>query len=181
MTVNHVSKTRIVLGCSINVGSSVLIVLVNKYIYTHYGFPNMALTCIHFILTFFGLVLCKMLNIFEVKKLPILAMIPLSLTFCGFVVLTNLSLQYNTVGTYQIIKVLTMPIVMFISYFFYSKLYSFQVISTLVSAFLSIKLYYIFHLYLFIHRCLFHLVFTLTLIMISNLALLESLLHLLVL
>ena len=27
---------------------------------------------------------------------------PLALSFCGFVVFTNLSLKYNTVGTYQV-------------------------------------------------------------------------------
>ena len=127
------SNTRIILGCLTNIGSSVFIVLVNKIVYTNYGFPNMALTCLHFIMTFLGLVICKNLNIFEPKKLPILAMAPLSVTFCGFVVLTNLSLQFNTVGTYQILKVLTMPIVMIISYVFYSKTYTFKVISTLVS------------------------------------------------
>jgi solute carrier family 35 protein E3 len=128
-----VSNARIILGCSINVGSSVLIVLVNKIIYSHYGFPNMALTCLHFFMTFLGLLICKNVGIFEPKKLPLIAMAPLSLTFCGFVVLTNLSLQFNTVGTYQIIKVLTMPIVMIISFAFYGKTYTFKVISTLVS------------------------------------------------
>ena len=140
MSQSAASNARILLGCAINVGSSVFIVLVNKIVYTNYGFPNMALTCLHFFMTFLGLIICKQMKIFEPKKLPIIAMAPLSVTFCGFVVLTNLSLQFNTVGTYQIIKVLTMPIVMIISFFFYGKTYTLKIISTLVSIDLLLRL-----------------------------------------
>jgi solute carrier family 35, member E3 len=130
---NEQTPGFIVTWCFLNVASSVLIVLVNKYIYEYYGFPNMALTCVHFIVTFLGLVVCQQLNIFQIKKLPILKMIPLSTTFCGFVVFTNLSLEYNTIGTYQIMKFMTTPCVMLISYFFYKTNYSNKVKLSLVS------------------------------------------------
>jgi solute carrier family 35 protein E3 len=117
----------------VNMFSSVAIVLMNKYIFTNFGFPNMTLTFVHFSITFIGLLICEEFGLFVSKRLPIVKMIPLSLTYCGFVVLTNLSLQYNTVGTYQVIKVLTAPCVMVISYFFYRKHYSFKVQLTLVS------------------------------------------------
>ena len=39
------------------------------------------------------------------------------LAFCGFVVFNNLSLQYNSVGTYQLWKVLTTPVIVAIQYF----------------------------------------------------------------
>ena len=42
------------------------------------------------------------LNIFEIKKLPLLPLIVLSFSFCGFVLLTNLSLAFNSVGFYQV-------------------------------------------------------------------------------
>ncbi len=38
---------------------------------------------------------------FEVKKVALMDVLPLCVSFCGFVVLTNLSLEYNTVGFYQ--------------------------------------------------------------------------------
>ena len=36
------------------------------------------------------------------KEVNIMAVLPLALAFCGFVVFTNLSLTYNTVGFYQV-------------------------------------------------------------------------------
>jgi len=37
--------------------------------------------------------------------------LPITVCFCAFVVFNNLSLQYNSVGFYQLMKVLTTPIV----------------------------------------------------------------------
>jgi len=59
-------------------------------------------------------------------------MVPVSLTFCGFVVLTNLSLQSNTVGTYQIIKTMTTPMIIVIQTAFYARIFSLPVKLTLV-------------------------------------------------
>jgi solute carrier family 35 protein E3 len=121
------------LTVNVNMISSIAIVLINKHIFVNFGFPNITLTFIHFLVTFIGLIICLQFDIFRFKRLPIAKMIPLSITYCGFVVFTNLSLQYNTVGTYQVIKVLTAPCVMVISYIFYQKKYSFKVQLTLVS------------------------------------------------
>jgi hypothetical protein len=116
----------------VNMISSIAIVLLNKHIFINFGFPNTPLTFIHFLITFIGLLVCLQFDIFRFKRLPVIKMIPLSLTYCGFVVFTNLSLQYNTVGTYQVIKVLTAPCVMIISYVFYKKKYPIKVQLTLV-------------------------------------------------
>jgi solute carrier family 35 protein E3 len=43
-----------------------------------------------------------MWGLFQPKELRVLDVLPLSLAFCGFVVFTNLSLTYNTVGFYQV-------------------------------------------------------------------------------
>ncbi|XP_077982044.1 solute carrier family 35 member E3-like isoform X2 [Glandiceps talaboti] len=59
-------------------------------------------------------------------------MIPLSLTFCGFVVFTNLSLQNNTVGTYQLAKAMTTPTILLIQRTFYEKKYSTRIKLTLI-------------------------------------------------
>jgi solute carrier family 35 protein E3 len=50
--------------------------------------------------------------------------LPLCISFCGFVVLTNLSLQYNSVGFYQIAKVGTTPTVVILETLYYGKVYS---------------------------------------------------------
>ncbi|GJD07279.1 Solute carrier family 35 member E3 [Galdieria sulphuraria] len=89
-----------------NFTSSVSIVSVNKYV-TQLGFRFMCtLTCIHFIVTF--------LDIFAASRLALGNM--------GFVVLTNLSLRYNSVGCYQVLKHLTTPVIVFIEAVFY-KIY----------------------------------------------------------
>ena len=127
----------------LNIVFSIVIVLLNKWIYTHYGFPNITMTCLHFVFTTAGLVICKNLGIFQPKSLPVLRMLPLSLTFCGFVVFTNLSLQTNTVGTYQLAKTMTTPCIILIQTQFYSREFSTKVKMTLVS--------YKHYVYLFSH------------------------------
>ncbi|CAD5118224.1 DgyrCDS6946 [Dimorphilus gyrociliatus] len=54
-------------------------------------------------------------------------MLPLSLSFCGFVVFTNLSLQFNSVGTYQLAKTMTTPCIILIQTYFYNKDFSLQI------------------------------------------------------
>jgi len=105
-----------------NFTSSVSIVSVNKYV-TQLGFRFMCtLTCIHFIVTFLGLVLCSYVGLFKPKKLDLFAASRLALGNMGFVVLTNLSLRYNSVGCYQVLKHLTTPVIVFIEAVFY-KIY----------------------------------------------------------
>lgn len=59
------------------------------------------------------------IGVFQAKILPVPSVVPLSACFCGFVVLTNLSLKYNSVAFYQMAKVLTTPIVAVIQGMFY--------------------------------------------------------------
>ena len=127
------SKAFIAVCLAINVALSISIIMLNKAVYTHIGFPNMTLTFIHFLSTAIGMVICRATNRFVYKPLPLRQMIPVSITFCGFVVLTNLSLQSNTVGTYQIIKSMTTPVIIIIQTMFYARTFSTAVKLTLVS------------------------------------------------
>ena len=120
-----------------NTLASILIVLVNKWLYTKHGFPNISLTCIHFVITSLGLLICANFNIFQPKSVPIQKMLPLAATFCGFVVFTNLSLQSNTVGTYQLIKSMTTPGIMIIQTLFYKKSFSQNIKLTVVRSCLN--------------------------------------------
>lgn len=56
-----------------------------------------------------------------IKPLAIRDVFPLAASFCGFVVLTNLSLTYNTVGFYQLTKVMTTPVLMLLQAFIYRE------------------------------------------------------------
>lgn len=131
-------KLNVIVSLTLNFFTSIAIIQVNKYIYINYKFPNMGLTCIHFIITFLGLLICSLFGIFKIVRVPILKMIPMSITFCGFVALTNYSLEYNTIGTYQCLKSLTTPGVMLISFNFYNHEYSNKVIFSIVPVLLGV-------------------------------------------
>eukprot|EP00392_Amoebophrya_sp_AT5.2_P003970 g3975.t1 len=90
---------------------SVLIVWVNKYVYQT-GFRwNICLTTLHFLFTYIGLeVSARCFGLFEPVSLGVKRVAPICAAFCGFVVFNNLSLQYNPVGVYQLLKVLTTPV-----------------------------------------------------------------------
>ncbi len=78
-------------------------------IYVKQHFPNLTLTMLNFFITFLLLIVCMQAKLFTFVKLPILNMIPVSACFGGFIAFSNLSLQYNTVGTYQLIKLQVTP------------------------------------------------------------------------
>lgn len=116
-----------------NICISVIIVLLNKWIFQSFKFPNITLTCIHFLVTASGMEIARRMDVFLVKSLPLKDMVMLSASFCGFVVLTNLSLQANTVGTYQISKFMTTPCIILLQTCFYNKRFSKGIMITLVS------------------------------------------------
>eukprot|EP00184_Porphyridium_aerugineum_P006733 CAMPEP_0184700750 /NCGR_PEP_ID=MMETSP0313-20130426/15842_1 /TAXON_ID=2792 /ORGANISM="Porphyridium aerugineum, Strain SAG 1380-2" /LENGTH=332 /DNA_ID=CAMNT_0027160559 /DNA_START=74 /DNA_END=1072 /DNA_ORIENTATION=- len=117
----------------LNFCSSTSIVVSNKLVMNTLGF-NFAtsLTFVHFIMTFLLLLLCKSFGMFEGKQLPIANVAKLAAGNMGFVVLTNLSLQYNSIGFYQIMKVMTTPTVVIIEALFYHKYLEFNLKLSLV-------------------------------------------------
>lgn len=126
---------RIAAGLLLNLLVSICIVFLNKWIYVHHGFPNMSLTLVHFVVTWLGLYICQKLDIFAPKSLPPSKLLLLALSFCGFVVFTNLSLQNNTIGTYQLAKAMTTPVIIVIQTLCYKKTFSTKIQLTLVSSF----------------------------------------------
>ncbi|MBV96047.1 Solute carrier family 35 member E3, partial [Eschrichtius robustus] len=123
---------RIAAGLLLNLLVSICIVFLNKWIYVHYGFPNMSLTLVHFVVTWLGLYVCQKLDMFAPKSLPPSKLLLLALSFCGFVVFTNLSLQNNTIGTYQLAKAMTTPVIIVIQTFCYKKTFSTKLQLTLI-------------------------------------------------
>lgn len=97
--------------------SSVGIITVNKVLFKTYGYNfSTLLTGFHFTATVLGLLVCNRLGMFTIKKVPLRDTLALSLSFIGFVCFTNLSLQYNSVGFYQLMKVLTTPVIVIIQF-----------------------------------------------------------------
>ncbi|XP_059968489.1 solute carrier family 35 member E3 isoform X4 [Mesoplodon densirostris] len=125
-------RGRIAAGLLLNLLVSICIVFLNKWIYVHYGFPNMSLTLVHFVVTWLGLYVCQKLDMFAPKSLPPSKLLLLALSFCGFVVFTNLSLQNNTIGTYQLAKAMTTPVIIVIQTFCYKKTFSTKIQFTLI-------------------------------------------------
>ncbi|CAO2582253.1 Solute carrier family 35 member E3, partial [Lemmus lemmus] len=123
---------RIAAGLLFNLLVSICIVFLNKWIYVHHGFPNMSLTLVHFVVTWLGLYICQKLDIFAPKSLPLSKLLLLALSFCGFVVFTNLSLQNNTIGTYQLAKAMTTPVIIAIQTFWYQKSFSLRIQLTMI-------------------------------------------------
>ncbi len=134
-----------------NISLGIGIVMLNKLIYVQQQFPNVTLTLVHFVMTSGALQICVWLNIFRPKPLTLKQVFPLSASFCGFVVFTNLSLQNNAIGTYQLAKVLTTPVIVCIQASLYKKTFSTRIKLTLVSNSYSIEINYFRCTYIFSH------------------------------
>nr|XP_032652443.1 solute carrier family 35 member E3 isoform X2 [Chelonoidis abingdonii] len=119
-------------GLLVNLAASICIVFLNKWLYVRLGFPNLSLTLVHFAATWLGLALCQALRVFAPKSLRPRQLLPLALSFCGFVVFTNLSLQSNTIGTYQLAKAMTTPAIVAIQSLFYGKSFPLRIKLTLI-------------------------------------------------
>uniref|UniRef100_A0A8D3A5J4 Solute carrier family 35 member E3 n=1 Tax=Scophthalmus maximus TaxID=52904 RepID=A0A8D3A5J4_SCOMX len=132
------ANRRLIAGLLVNLLSSICIVFINKWIYVHYGFPNMTLTLVHFVVTWLGLFVCNKMDVFSPKSLPVRRIVWLALSFCGFVAFTNLSLQNNSIGTYQLAKAMTTPVIILIQTTYYKKTFSTKIKLTLVPITLGI-------------------------------------------
>lgn len=100
---SHIQSIINVSWLVLNIAVVVGIVMANKLVFTHFKFNfGTLLTVIHFVVTSVGLELGKLVGWIPRKQVQWWRVIPLSVSFCGFVVLTNLSLQYNSVGFYQV-------------------------------------------------------------------------------
>lgn len=127
------SRCKIAICLLINIASTIALVEINKYIYINYSFPNMSLTFLNLVFTFFGLLLINQFGFYEIIYVPLIEMLPMAVYFCGFCVLANFSLQFNSVGTYQSLKVLNIPGCMIVAALLYRKTFSVKVILSVVS------------------------------------------------
>jgi len=82
----------------------------------------------------------KPFNLFVPIRLPLLQMLPLCCFFAGFLILGNLSLAYNSVGFYQLAKIMTTPCVALLQYLFLGKAVSQLTIGALASVCIGVAL-----------------------------------------
>eukprot|EP00494_Astrolonche_serrata_P004032 UN04042 len=59
------------------------------------------------------------IRVIRTKSTEPLRCIQYYIIFVGFVVFNNISLNYNSVGFYQLMKTLTTPVIAFVQYFVY--------------------------------------------------------------
>lgn len=104
----------------LNFASSTALVVLNKMAMDKFGFRfATSLTAFHLTCTFILLLMTAKLGLFEIKRLPIRDVAKLAVGNMGFICLTNLSLQHNSVGFYQVMKVMTTPTIVLIEALLY--------------------------------------------------------------
>ena len=124
-----------------NFFSATAIVFVNKILFQNYGMAfSTFVTAMHFIVTSLGTFCCEWLGVYEPKKLNHLDVLPITIAFCGFVVFNNLSLQYNSVGFYQLMKVMTTPVIVILQYLLYGVKEDPRLIMSLVPVVIGVAL-----------------------------------------
>mmetsp|Transcript_6253 Transcript_6253/g.24369 ORF Transcript_6253/g.24369 Transcript_6253/m.24369 type:complete len:330 (-) Transcript_6253:57-1046(-) len=122
-----------VAAMAFNFTSAVGIILANKFVFKefHFHFPTF-MTVLHFAMTSVGVRILLSLGFFKVKRLRQMDVLPVTVSFCSFVVFNNLSLQANSVGTYQLMKVMTTPIVVLVQFLAFGVSLPLQLVITLI-------------------------------------------------
>ncbi len=111
--------TTVVVGVIGSIVSSVGVVIANKYLYEMENFKYMVtLSCLHFMGTSLAMRGFLQLGMFEYKTAEPKALLPLSISIAASVVFMNLNLAYNSVGLYQMSKLMCVPCILLIQYFF---------------------------------------------------------------
>lgn len=107
---------------ALNLVSNIAIVRANVILIARFFFAfGTVLTVFHFVATSLLLLVCLGLRVFEFKRLPIPKVVEVSLAVCGFVGMTQASLVYGSVGCYQLMKVLTTPLLVIMQSSFYGQ------------------------------------------------------------
>ncbi|CAI5465533.1 unnamed protein product [Closterium sp. Yama58-4] len=121
----HQKLVTDVLSWVFNVVTSVSIIVVNKYLMTHYNFHFAAtLTGLHFIMTSLMTSALRLSGYLEPSQLPLMEQVKFALTANVSIVGMNVSLMWNSVGFYQIAKLGMIPVSCVLEVFFDRMRYS---------------------------------------------------------
>ena len=121
---------------------SVGIILVNKYVMNNYGFKFVfTLTSLHLLVTGIGMYLASLFGLFERRRLPFSENLLMSIFCIGSVAFMNFSLKYNSVGFYQVCKLMCIPCMVFIQqYITKQQTFSNKIRLTLVFVILGVAI-----------------------------------------
>jgi len=118
-----VTRLKAIFYCVFNIVVSACIVFANKWVFSYYHFKFVfALTWVHTIFTCVGMNVLAAFGFFQPKSIPAVKLIPLAMGFVGYIVLCNVSLNINSVGFYQIMKVAISPVLVVMEFFMFGKL-----------------------------------------------------------
>lgn len=117
----------------INIICAILIIPVNKWLFKTLQFKwVISLSMLHFTATFISSILIvKGSNSMEKKHIPLQQTLPISILNVVSICALNMSLSSNSIGVYQLAKMLTVPGTVLCSFLFYGTRYSFEVLGTL--------------------------------------------------
>jgi len=111
-------ETSVVLGIIGSIVSSVGIVIANKYLVAALSFNYVIiLSAIHFFATALGMWVLRTVSFFEHKKADMMEVIKASIATAASVGFMNLNLTYNSVGFYQMTKLLCVPAILVLQYY----------------------------------------------------------------
>ena len=129
----------VVVGIVANVLSSVGLVLINKYLFARLHYEYMVvLSGYHFIFTWLSCTVMMRMGVFQYKPAPVKSVLPLCIGSVGSVAFMNLNLAYNSVGFYQLSKLLCIPATLFIQAYYFNKSTSTAVKQSLVFILLGV-------------------------------------------
>lgn len=131
----HVS---LFIGVTINVISVVGIIVLNKRIQIHHGYPFVVfLSATHFTVTSIALRIMLRLRIFDFKPIPLKLVLLKGALDSASTTFMNINLSHNSVGTYQISKLCLIPVTVIMQFIFWRErisLATIQVLSVLCFA-----------------------------------------------
>ncbi|KAJ9629744.1 hypothetical protein H2203_002125 [Taxawa tesnikishii (nom. ined.)] len=121
----------------LNTSSTIAIVFLNKIAFSdeQLRYCQISIAAWHFLVTAIVMYLatCSPFRAFQRVRLPIAHMLPISSFFCAFLILGNFSLSYNSVGFYQLAKIMTTPTVVLLNFLIFGVTVSHQVVLSVIA------------------------------------------------
>jgi len=135
------SDKNVMLAMAGSIASAVLCVLANKYLFQFHGFKYATfLTFFHMASNSLFVKLTEWGGWFEPKIADWTKVFPLACSFVASVVSLNLSLQYNSVGFFQVMKILIIPCLVIMQFSFWNVKFSTMTIVTLIPIMIGVAI-----------------------------------------
>eukprot|EP01035_Chromulina_nebulosa_P009193 gene9193-12424_t len=132
---SQITGNNLLIGVGVvgNILSVVGVVICNKYITEVDGYNFMVfLSFLHFAFTMCGTKVLLLLNVFTYTPAPLSAILPVAVGSLLSVAFMNLNLSYNSVGFYQLSKLVCIPFTLMVQYIAYKQSVSRSVQLTLI-------------------------------------------------